>query len=607
MREVASTLPTRAIAAKAVSSPPSSTEQAAAANQTKSLLGWLKSAEAIAAVGVALLAIALHFQFILHVGGLWRDEANSVQLATLPTWSELWLFLDYDSFPILFFALLRTWSGLFGASNDIALRALGCITGLAIIGSLLLNARAFGIRWPLLSLALIGLNPMIIRYGDSTRAYGLGILLILLTFRSFWRLVDKPSPPNRARVVAATILAVLSVQCLYYNSALLLAIAAGALTVALRQRAWRTAGIILGIGILAAGSLLVYLPMVLRMREWTFMVSYPGTFSWLWKRAGEVIGSPDPLGIWVWTGVFIIGLGSTAAFALQMLPQWFAQSERPAANPSWISATALASALPAQVVFAAVALSVGVAAYALFLRVLNYYTQPWYYITLVVFAACALEVITGARSPRQEPRTCAFFRAVRLASTFVLLVLAPLPGWTELRTRHTNVDLLAAQLRTLTKKDDIVLVLRWECAISLNRYYAGPAQIITVPPIPDHRFHRYDLVKRAMMSQAPCAPVLHAIQQTLRNDRTVWLVGALQFLPPGQMPVIPAPASDDPEGWNGAPYYKSWSEQTAFALERHAAHFKPVQVPVGQPVNSFEDLPLTAFSGCREDPVSAAK
>ncbi|MEO8354253.1 MAG: hypothetical protein ABI680_21190, partial [Chthoniobacteraceae bacterium] len=106
----------------------------------------------------ALLAIALHFRFVSHVGGLWRDEANSVHLATLPSFGEVLHFLDYDSFPILFFALLRAWLGMFGPDNDAALRALGCIVGLAVLGALWLNSRAFGVRWPVLSLALIGLN-----------------------------------------------------------------------------------------------------------------------------------------------------------------------------------------------------------------------------------------------------------------------------------------------------------------------------------------------------------------------------------------------------------------------------------------------------------------
>src|ERR1700736_5364495 len=197
----------------------------------------------------ACLAVALHLRFVTHVGGLWRDETNSANLATLSSLGEMWRSLDYDSFPFLFFLLLRSWLELFGSHNDAALRTLGCLTGLGIVAVLWINAHSLGARLPVLSLALIGLNPMLIRYGDSTRAYGLGILLILLTLRSFRRLVDSPAPPTTGRITVATLLAPLSVQFLYYNSVLFLAIAAGAMAVAIRARAWRTLGIVLGIGI----------------------------------------------------------------------------------------------------------------------------------------------------------------------------------------------------------------------------------------------------------------------------------------------------------------------------------------------------------------------
>ncbi len=334
---------------------------------------WISQLEWIAVFFVAVVAVALHVRFVTHVGGLWRDETNSVQLATLPKFTEVLQFLDYDSFPILFFTVLRGWLGVFGPDNDIALRTLGCITGLSVLGALWWNARAFGIRWPVLSLALIGLNPMVIRYGDSTRAYGLGILLILLTFRSFWRLVDKPSPPNARRVATATILALLSVQCLYYNSVLLFAIAMGTMAVAARRRAWKTVGLVLGIGLLAAASLLPYVPMMRRMRDWTFMVSYPADLPWLWKRVCEVLGSPDPLGIWLWLGLLFVAVGVVVGFAGARLLRGFTQRHIMAES----SEPDPVRSLPDAVLFAASALIVGIIGYAAFLRSLHYYTQPW--------------------------------------------------------------------------------------------------------------------------------------------------------------------------------------------------------------------------------------
>ena len=73
---------------------------------------------------------------------------------------------------------------------------------------------------------------MIIRYGDSIRAYGLGIVLILLSLGAFWWLLESFTLP---RALLAGALACLSVQALYYNAVLLFAICIGASAVTLRR------------------------------------------------------------------------------------------------------------------------------------------------------------------------------------------------------------------------------------------------------------------------------------------------------------------------------------------------------------------------------------
>jgi hypothetical protein len=555
---------------------------------------WVNRFEWFTVLLIAILAVGLHIRFVTHVGGLWRDEANSAHLATLPTFGELWHFLDYDSFPIVFFAVLRAWLGVFGSDNDVSLRTLGCIIGLGILCVLWINARAFGTRWPVLSLALIGLNPMLIRYGDSTRAYGLGMILILLTFGSFWRLLDSASQPSLKRVVTATALALLSVQCLYYNSVLLFAIAAGAVAVAVRARAWRTVSIVLSIGTFAAASLLPYVPMMRRMREWTFLVSHSTNLAWLWKRSCEVIGAPDPLGIWLWAALFIGGLGVVASFAIARFLHAFFDRQSPTGGPSAISAAVL---------FAAVALAVGVAAYAGFLRILNYYTAPWYYITLAAFAACALDIVFGAWPIAAKLQVLPLvLRGARLAAALLLLCLAGLPTWEEMPTRHTNVDLLATRLQLLATKGDLILVPRWECAITLCRYYRGPAEIISLPPIEDHRFHRYDLLLRQMMTTDPLRPVFARLEEVLRSGHRIFLAGALPLPRADFSSHTLPPAYRDPSGgWHGAHYDVVWQLQAAHFLRSHAMGGSEIQVsvPGRASVQGFENLDLGMVAGWR--------
>ncbi len=557
---------------------------------------WLDWLDWISVGLVAMAAAALHIRFATEVGGLWRDETNSVNLATLPTLAEVWHFLDYDSFPILYFAVLRAWTSVVGVGNDEALRGLGLLIGLGILGVLWSNARAFGCRLPVLSLALVGLNPMIVRYGDSNRAYGLGILLILLTLRSFWRLVEQPSRPSASRIAVAAVLAVLSVQCLYYNSVLLLAIAFGASVVAVRAKAWRTVSIIIGIGAMAAASLLPYVPIIIRMRAWTFLVSYPTTLSWLWKRACEVMGSPRPGAIWLWVGLVAASLG----VAIVAAPLMSFRRRRLFTAARSLSAS---DRLPAVVLFALVNLVVGVAGYAVFLRALNYYTRPWYYITLAVFVACTLDAIFGAwtiTAHRQAARLV--LRSLRplVALTFLCLTL-PL-SWREMPTRQTNVDLIAARIEELSRKGDVIVLPRWECAITFCRYYHGPAEIVTIPPMDDHRFHRYDLVVAQMRKANAHEPVLARVAEALHSGHRVFLADSLPFPTTEVQLPDPYPLYQDPNGgWHGAPYDQIWQARVGGFLRVHAtsARALAVSLPVGIKVQELEDLQPAVVEGWR--------
>lgn len=518
-----------------------------------------------------LLIICLHVAFGMHAGALWRDEANSLELATVRTFSEMWTNLDYDSFPALFFLVLRPFAGVPASASDAELRAFGVVIGLLILGALWLNARVFRIGVPLVSIALIGFNPMVIRYGDSIRAYGLGTLLMLLTLAAVWKMLESPTP---RRVGLAALAALLSVQCLYYNAILLFAICLGGVAVSLRRRQWKSVIRVLAIGAVAAISLLPYLPVIRRVGTWNFQFKAPINFAFLWGKLSETLGSPVEAAVWAWVILFAFA----AIAGLWML--WRRSDGHPAESRD-------------RLLFVLVTLLVGTAGYAGFLRVLSYVTEPWYYLLFVVFAALCLDFIFASL------RTGSLPVLLRSAFALVFVGISAFPAWQEIQPRQTNVDVIAAQLQAVAGPEDLILINTWNYGIPFRRYYRGPASTETIPPIEDLRFHRCDLVKRQMMSPDPLAPVLQKMDETLRSGHTIWLIGGLNFVPPGKVPLVIRPGYDGPTGWVGGNFYETWATQAGSLVQNHALHFERVRVPLAQQVSHYENLPLSAIRGWR--------
>lgn len=129
----------------------------------------LKRWERTVAVVLSAAVVAFHVLAATSIGALWRDEANTVGIATLPTIGDVWRNLQYDSFPVLWLLLVRWFAAIFGPMNDVAFRSLGFVIGVGILGALWLNARAFRHGLPLFSLVLLGMAPSLIIWMQRAR------------------------------------------------------------------------------------------------------------------------------------------------------------------------------------------------------------------------------------------------------------------------------------------------------------------------------------------------------------------------------------------------------------------------------------------------------
>ncbi len=117
-----------------------------------------------------MAVVWLHFFFLLHAGGLWRDEVNLINLSGRHSLAEM----SKDSFPVLMPLLVSGWTAIGLGQTDLSLRLLGALIGLALPAALWLAAWKIRRAPPLLGLVLLALNSTVIMFGDSLRAFGLG-------------------------------------------------------------------------------------------------------------------------------------------------------------------------------------------------------------------------------------------------------------------------------------------------------------------------------------------------------------------------------------------------------------------------------------------------
>ncbi|HEY6070964.1 MAG TPA: hypothetical protein VIU85_06285, partial [Chthoniobacterales bacterium] len=115
---------------------------------------FLKRAEWIVAVLLSAMSIFLLVVRITHAGALWRDEVAVVNLARMPSITDIAQNFQHEAFPVPFPVFVRAYTNLFGTS-DRALRAFGFLAGIAVIVAIWLSARLVGRGPPLVALALL--------------------------------------------------------------------------------------------------------------------------------------------------------------------------------------------------------------------------------------------------------------------------------------------------------------------------------------------------------------------------------------------------------------------------------------------------------------------
>lgn len=556
----------------------------------------------VAGAVTTLAALWLHFTLLLHGGALWRDEVNLVNLAATPDWSSL----KQDSFPIAMPLAVRLWkaSGLGG--GDFGLRCLGALMGLGLLASFWRAAWLTRRAPPLFALAMVALNSTALLYGDSLRAYGLGSLFIVLALGATGQWLAKPS---LGTMISMTVLMIASVQSLFHNAVLVGALCAGALAVCLARRAVRSAALVFLAGFSAALSLVPYLSTIRGALDPSagWRTGFRPFFTWLDLR--QAIAFPRDTYLWVWAFLLLASLifAMRAAATLYVgcrkknesfsppLPSPPKEEQKEVPTPYGLERISRGEMPTAEArLFAGVTLGCGVVGFGGFLWCASLATQPWYFLPLMALAACCFDV---AFAPHHR------YLKLALAAFALGAALTAFPlARTAARQRFTNINVIAKVLTQEASPKDCVVVSPWYCGISFDRYYRGGVAWNTLPPLTDHRVHRFDAVNACMRNPRTIEPVLEKITATLRAGGQVWVVGCVEVPPQEQPPPasLPAPPLEH-WGWSQTPYIFNWADQLQFLLKDHCARFEIVSLPCDDDINPYENLKLARASGWKTE------
>jgi len=525
----------------------------------------LRRPDCLLALLVSLAAVWFHLVFLQHAGGFWRDEVNTINVATRLSVGEM----ANDSFPILTPLMVRSWLALGMGHSDESLRCLGTLVGLALLAALWLAARTGRGAAPVLSLALFGLNTTVIVYGDSIRPYGIGSLLVLLLLAAMCAFLRKASWGRTALLVAT---AILSVQALFQNAIFMGAVCLGGWIVCWRRRMWRAAAKILLVALLAGASLVPYRSRIEPLAK-ASPTSGIATLRTEFRPAiafaslSHTLGFPLSQYVWVW-GLF--GLAVVVFAPLSRRADSAALGSDPGDTDSRL--------------LAATALLTGLGGFAIFLWWAALRTQPWYFLPPAALAAACFELGMGG--------TRGYFYATLAFAALTALLALPFT-WRGVHWRFTNVDIIAKRLAAEAAPDDYILVTPWNRGISFARYFRTKTSWETIPPLEDHSVHRYDLLQRQIQTAGVMAPVLERIAATLKNGHRVWVVGAID--PPAGPAAVPPDLGPPPlehTGWSAGPYVRCWTSQAVQFLSNHSRRF--VEIPLDDPptINPNETLEL---------------
>ncbi len=513
--------------------------------------------KSLAAV-LVLWALLLHGSAFISAGALWRDEASSVNQAEAGSWTALWASLRYDSFPAFFPSLLHVFLRALPAPRDSQLRLAGCLVGVALLASVWQSARLLGSRFPVVALALVAVDPVFVSEADSIRPYGIALLCLLWSFCAHGKLVSNPSLPW---LLVASAGSVLAVQASYTGAIFVGVFGISAGIMILLRRSPRQLWRVLVPGVLAALSLLPYVPTLRQAGEWVSLLR--NQVDWRDYLKGY-ISEHSVASLIAWVLLMLLGGYCLYRFFVD-------RRDRIASDDAVIAYSVAAAAT-------------GLVAQILFVQSMGIPPFPRYFLPGLLPAALALDLIT-----------CELRPPIRAGAALFVMLVTIGPSWNWVRLRHSNVDLVARVLSENAGGRDLVVLSPWFLHPGFQRYYRGAAPWVTVPEMPRDPMTRYDLFEEAMADPQREARLYERIRQTGAGGGAIWFVSqSFPERPAADTMPDPPPRTGPRDGSGYVRFRSYWERAIVFRLYSCCRPFE-WPMPRGGPVWDEENLTLTLW------------
>jgi hypothetical protein len=509
-------------------------------------MAMLERGEWILAIVLSATVLFLLIVRATHAGALWRDECESVQWARMPRFADVLANFQYGSFPVLFPTIIRTYTTLFGAS-DLSLRFFCLAVGIAFIGAAWFQSRSITGQVPLLLLALVGLNPNFLTAGTYVRGYGVGSVLIVLGFSLTAKFLLQPTT---SRLWPVFLVSLASMQCLFFNSALVPAIILAGTVVLLLHRRIKWTLLLLCVGGACATT---YIPYLLKFyfhkQRPQVRISKPVSHNFgqqLQEQLLEASGVPISVMPWVWLGIVLLSVGG-ATWWLRGI--W---GKKPTSQRDML-------------LFGVITICASIPLYYAFMLLVHRPPLARYFLAGFCLVASAADLLFA------NLFRLYWLRLARFATVLIGSLILPFLLWPAVVQRQTNIDVVAQELEKDAGPNDVIVVTWWSLGISFNWYYHGSARWMTLPEIRDHRMHRYDLLRKKMAEPLPLADVQQAVAAALQSGNRVWIVHRVKDR-------------------------SAWSREFGTFLQRHATKNRTI-IPAQPGVSARENTLLLLAEG----------